>query len=100
MVQLALNEPEESVICQAARPVVEKGDIDYIDWTTKPDRPSKCLATIETDTVVQCSAISPDGQLLALGGEDCRVHVYSMSNCEVCMRGIVCSCLLCDFVLA
>lgn len=83
LIQFALNEPEDSLICQAARAVVDTLDISYVDWVTKPDGVDNCQATIQPPAVVNCSAISLDGQLLALGSEDCRVHVYSLANCEV-----------------
>ncbi|XP_067949967.1 telomerase protein component 1-like [Watersipora subatra] len=82
LIQLALNEPEQSAICQSARKILLNGDIDYIDWVTKPDAAVQCVATIKPGTVIRCSAISPDGNLLALGGDDCRVHIYSMASCE------------------
>lgn len=84
--QLALNEPDYSDVNVAARSLVDWNGgcyLDYVDWKTKPASVSQCLATIQGSTVAHCTAISEDGQLLAVGGEDCRVHVYSIATCEV-----------------
>ena len=83
MLQLAINEPDTSSISQAAYSVLDSLEVSYVDWVTKPQDVSKCLATLQLGTVVHCTAVSPGGDLLALGADDCRIHVYMLATCEV-----------------
>ena len=83
LLQLAINEPDTSSISQAAYSVLDSLEVSYVDWVTKPQDVSKCVATLQLGTVVHCTAVSPSGDLLALGADDCRIHVYMLATCEV-----------------
>ena len=91
LLQLAINEPDTSSISQAAYSVLDSLEVSYVDWVTKPQDVSKCLATLQLGTVVHCTDVSLSGDLLALGADDCRIHVYMLATCEVSMLFVVCS---------
>lgn len=86
MVQLALNEPDDSRVYASAHHDILSSptlNVPYFDWLTKPQRANSCLAIIQMNTVVTCVAYSPDGRYIALGGEDCKVHIYNLDTCQV-----------------
>lgn len=83
LLQLALNEPDESIIHQSAKEVIPTLNISYFDWITKPKSANQLLATIDMPAVIGSISVSKDGKLLAMGGEDCKVHVYQTNTCQV-----------------
>lgn len=83
LLQLALNEPDCSEVHTAAKHIVSSIDVSYIDWITKCHGSQRCLSQIDATSVILSMSVSKDGQLLAVGGENCRAYVYQLDTCEV-----------------
>ena len=69
--QQALNEPDTSVVSQAARFLESRELRPYFQWINKPQTPSPCVMTLSghTDFVNSCD-VSPDGSKILSASAD------------------------------
>jgi WD40 repeat protein len=72
---LALNSPEVALVAIESGIVVLKG--------------SKILSTINLGFVVTASAISPDGTEAIVGGQDGKLHIYSVSEDKLTEQSVL-----------
>jgi hypothetical protein len=84
--QQALNEPDCSLVYQAAQELVASGKhvSEYLAWVNKPQDRDCCKMTLTGfNEAVTCVAVSSDKKYVACGSMDCTVKLYNLTTGRV-----------------